>query len=1019
MNSMLRQHQIRMQDLKGYLRGYDPAPAKLVAQDEWAKTESVDFEPGMLVFCLESATVPPNLSSFGKKEGEGEMFRVKDLCIVVGKENGRPLVVSITASAYELRFLEALMLEKARKAILDAKEFHYVAAKPAKPLSEATIKEIGQLGNVYAQGGSRRSLTVESSGPMEPAVALLAALGVRINAPGGKQVLDIGSICYMLFTSESKQPEDKNRTLLKTCFVPLPSNATPTSSPAQPASTPEAKTDQDVSGSQVPLTPEARGEPVNPNREARPSPTLKEESEEADDMHADVTEGFDYALFGQLTEPPPELVSDHLQLSKPASPAPAASPQPKVDSSARSKELAQGQALFEALTPESDKGPAPAEPPRPAPPAAPARPAATPLTKATGPAQTPPAQPAKPQVPPTPAVQPADAGKAAAGSPKAAEPESTTGDANPPATYKHLAEALSGLMDSEADAERQQKPSETKSAPADAGRAGKPLKAKERNNQPEPATSQTSKPAVPDEKPSQAPEKLTPATITGDHEPVSSTKSSQSASPFSAAATGDNIPAFKPRSQGGTESSMSTASTAFQEPQAVMNEMASLMSKLEQQVSKASKKLASRAEEIEQRLNRRTETLLDEASQDDKNTEASILVLCDSLTKQFEQLSEELRLKISDAAAAGRESIKGLQGNGQEQIDETRTSRQEELLKACKTFRSDTEALGQATEEHFHKIAKEQMEAAEALIKSVLEHLKEIAEDFESRLNQRFQRFTERMAEESGAVINSIQRNVHSMEEEIDGSWERASEKLKSSQADFEQTIEHTLSATELSIAQGTRVLLIEQFLPRLKERKEIVLGMAAEMSTAFSEQSVSQTRSQLTGLDTSLASARQQLNTLSEECLARIDSVGRQQQAGLEDLFKDTSSFMETSTADVLGLVEKTEQQIQDVEGVCKKLAETSSLDTDPHLTDERNAAVGKVQSLKGKLKTELDKTLESTCTQLEQLGQTVQSQLNNRRLEQTQVIREASENGLNRIKEAIQEAFNSVQSAREKYME
>jgi hypothetical protein len=482
----------------------------------------------------------------------------------------------------------------------------------------------------------------------------------------------------------------------------------------------------------------------------------------------------------------------------------------------------------------------------------------------------------------------------------------------------------------------------------------------------------------------------------------------------------ETAPASAARSRDTASASVSSASTpSYQEPQAVMNEMASLMSKLEQQVSKASKKLASRAEEIEQRLNRRTESLLDEASQDDKNTEASILVLCDSLTKQFEQLSEELRLKISDAAAVGRESIKSMQGSGQSQIEDNRSTKQENLLSECKGFRTESEALNRASEEYFNKIVTEQMGQAEALIRTVLDHLKDIADDFETRLNQRFKRFTERMAEESGAVINSIQRNVHSMEEEIDGSWERASEKLKSSQADFEQTIEHTLAATELSILQAARIILVDQFLPKLKERKEIVWGMAAEMATAFSEQSQSQTRSQLTGLDTSLASARQQLHTLAEECLARIDSVGRQQQAGLEDLFKDTSGFMERSTADVLSLVEKTEQQIQDVEGVCKKLAETSSLDTDPHLTEERNGAVAKVQNLKGRLKAELDRTLETHCTQLEQLGQTVQSQLNTRRIEQTQVIREASENGLNRIKEAIQEAFGAVQSAREKYME
>ncbi len=42
------------------------------------------------------------------------------------------------------------------------------------------------------RGGSRRSLANEDNGPMEPAIALLTALGVPIVLPGSKQVLDIG-----------------------------------------------------------------------------------------------------------------------------------------------------------------------------------------------------------------------------------------------------------------------------------------------------------------------------------------------------------------------------------------------------------------------------------------------------------------------------------------------------------------------------------------------------------------------------------------------------------------------------------------------------------------------------------------------------------------------------------------------------------------------------------------------------------------------------------------------------------
>jgi enoyl-CoA hydratase/carnithine racemase len=979
---MLRQHHVRREDLRSYLRGYDP-DKPVAAPEEWAKTESAGFEAGTLIFCLDAATGQPGLSSFGKKEADAaDSFRVRDLCIVVGKENGRALVVSITASAYELRFLEVLMLEKARKAILDAKEFCYVSARPAKPLPEAAIKEVEQLGNVYAQGGSRRSLAGESSGPMEPAVALLSALGVRLSAPSGKQVWDIGSICHMLFAVDGRQQEDKNRTLLKACFTPMAGSFSTTKPVADSAVASETKVD-------IPVT-----EASNFAFEAKAAPRQAEaqtpasglgKAVQSKEIHADATEGFDYSLFGQLTEPPPEAGSREDKAAGAA--APIAQPQTPAVESDKDKQDASGQTLFGLLTNQAGQNALPGS------------------------------------------IQSANQSSAEG---KKGDPAQTSGD--PTETYKHLAEALSGLMDADEEAQPEINKSEATDSKADAAErlpGSIPARNKERASEGDGSThpsaealrAQSDK--SPSEQKSEQASNRSLAATTGDHEPIVTAKGHGATSRSSDTATGDNISALRPTPSTtpgigeASESSMRTTPTGFQEPQAVMNEMASLMSKLEQQVSKASKKLASRAEEIEHRLNRRTEGLLEEASQDDKNTEASILVLCDSLTKQFEQLSEELRLRISDAAAAGREAIKVLQGEGQTKLEETRSTDHDSLLNACNEFRAQTQTLAKSSDEELRKLVKEHVEEVDGLIQTTLRSLGTIAGDFESKLNQRFTRFAERMAEESSAVINSIERNVHSMEEEIDGSWERASEKLKSSESDFEQTIEHTLSATGLSTAQAARILLVEQFLPKLKERKEIVVGMATEMASAFSEQSLSQTRSQLSGLDSSLASARQQLHTLAEECLSRIDSVGRQQQAGLEDLFKDASGFMERSTAEVLSMVDKTEQQIHDVEGVCKKLAETSSLDTDPHLSDERNAAFGKVQNLKGQVKAELDRTLEASCAQLEQLGQSVQSHLNTRRIEQTQLVREASETGLIRIRESIQEAFNAIQAAREKYME
>lgn len=228
---MLRQNHVKIQDLVSYLRGYDPS--KPQSAEEWSKTESSGFEPGMLIFCLERVSAPSGLA-LGKKESEGESFRVKDLCVVVGRDDNRSLVVNITASAFELRYLEVLLLEKARKAILDGKDFLYVTVKPSQPLDDAKLRELEELGANYAQGGSRRSLVGEGGGPQEPALALLGALGVRLSVGGiGKQVLDIGTVCHMIFAPDGRA-EDRNKAIVRSCFTPMPNNIPIGSSSPQP-----------------------------------------------------------------------------------------------------------------------------------------------------------------------------------------------------------------------------------------------------------------------------------------------------------------------------------------------------------------------------------------------------------------------------------------------------------------------------------------------------------------------------------------------------------------------------------------------------------------------------------------------------------------------------------------------------------------------------------------------------------------------------------------------------------------
>jgi hypothetical protein len=1215
---MLRQHHVRLQDLQPFLRGYDPS--KPTAPDDWAKVESARYEPGMLIFFLDAVATPPGLSQFGKKEMDlGESFRVKDLSIVIGRENGKPLVVKMTASAYEQRFLEVLLLENARRAILDGKDFLYVAAAPAQKLSEPTAKELEQLGAMYAQGGSRRSLAVEGGGgPLEPAVALLGSLGVRFmqQTGGGRTVLEIGSVCQMIFAPDMKM-DDKNKMLMKACFTPIPSSPaveappepqtvqvppdlmsatislpdpatfSPEGEVANTATTFEAnykpenyvaepdaqhfsfEPSTSVGAVDEPWLPGANPTPglgfdqaqvqpslplIDPSNPAVPDPgpqstspailynKLNEQIEGTQPLNQFSKRTGEIPIFAELSEPSeiraernttadqlPAVPENGELLSQPnfgKLDQPPASSGPLAEAfkarKSRTNMPAAGsiidppapgagddqyRSLAEAISGITAQPPAPpaapdvlspsqaleafGQPPAAAPPLAmptPPPPNPSPSERVRPARRTPraaehtlidlasplnvdisaPDEILSPEVPPAPAITPEPepmplpafpepepvAAPPVVFDPPAPPPPPPAPVVNtpvvPPSVPLNAFEMLApqpmtpappSLPEPVVPAPVPFEPPPPPPAPAAfeplplpapvafeppppppaiVTPEAEPIASKFSTHESEvaplpPAPPEEAKPAptvrprrntFTDLIPQQGPDtKLSP-------EPVEAMHVSQAPT-----GTGDSLtPVPVPAS---TSTSGTRRSVEFQEPKLVLNEMASLMSKLELQVSKASKRLASRAEEIEHRLTKQLEGLMEEAAQEDKDVEASMLVLCDTLGKEFEQASESLRQKISNVASEGRQNIKQLVTKSQSDVDERKDSIHQELESACSEFRVDTERLIRESKTKLNKLLQDSIDEMADVLKTILDRLDDSTSDQTDKLKDRFERFRERMAEETRSVLGTVERNVRSMGEEIDGSWQRASEKLRLSQSDFEQTVLHAVRVAELALSQSARTLLVDQFFPKLKERKEIVTNMVAEMTNTFSEQSLNQARGQLMGLEASLASARQQLQTLADECLTKIDSVGRDQQSVLEELFKDTSGYIERSTSEVLALLKKAEDQILESEAVCKKLAETFSLDADPTLSDERNTSVAAVQALRTQLKQELESAAQSSCHKLDELAQGAQQQLNAKRLGQIQIVRDSSENGLNEIREAIQEAFNAIQASREKHME
>jgi hypothetical protein len=473
---------------------------------------------------------------------------------------------------------------------------------------------------------------------------------------------------------------------------------------------------------------------------------------------------------------------------------------------------------------------------------------------------------------------------------------------------------------------------------------------------------------------------------------------------------------------GGAESSPPPGvkpASEFQEPRLVMNEMVTLMNKLEQQVAKAAKKIGSRAEEIKQNLNQKMEQLLHELSQVENQNQAVVQELTVSLSQSLDAKTDESREAISETAADGRYTIKQLLTANQQAIDDTQNTLYDDLKQACENFRSESEKLTQECETALQNQVKLKTDGLESVLIEIYQRLDDTTSSFVSKIDQRFARFKERMEDESTAIAHSLERNVHSMFEEIDGSWDRAGEKLKLSKNEFEQTINHSVKTVELGASQNTRHILINSMAPQLREHTRKLQDLKDELTKQFMAETAGKSSLQLQGLDMSLAAARQQLHTLVTDCVSSLDSVGRGQQAGLEEIFKAASTKTEKLITEAQAGILEAQSRVQETEDICKRLAETSSIDADSVLMDEKNTTTSALQQIKTQCNSQIQTALEDACMRLERMSQNMQTEVANNRIQQTLDLRELSENGLASIREALQDAKDAVQAAREQHME
>jgi hypothetical protein len=451
----------------------------------------------------------------------------------------------------------------------------------------------------------------------------------------------------------------------------------------------------------------------------------------------------------------------------------------------------------------------------------------------------------------------------------------------------------------------------------------------------------------------------------------------------------------------------------------MMNEMTSLMSKLEMQVAKAANKMASRAEELRGRLSQQVDVLVKEAQDVEKQSESNLVALASELKTKLDTLATEVQSSLAKDAQNAHLSVEEIAQDGWDKLESEQTQLTLEITRSTEQFRKDLAKLSSTISGRLDSLIDTRNKELISLSESILAQLKESHDSYSVRVAQRFERFEQRMNEETASISSSLERNMRSMVEEIETSLDRACEKLKNTKFELEQTVAHTIAVSEIAIAQKAKFLLTETLLPRLNEQKEIIRTMIADMAKQITDESNSSLDTEVAKLVQGATQASEKLKKVATECVEEVEMTGRGVKTGLEEHFKRASSDLMVRTREVGDKIRETERRIADSEYALKGLAEASTVDSEPELAEERNHAVSKLASLKLEASKQLANSIEQNLEGLDSKGEDLFSELSNKRSELTSQARDSAESNIGKIRQSLQEATTAIRTAQEKHME
>jgi hypothetical protein len=444
-----------------------------------------------------------------------------------------------------------------------------------------------------------------------------------------------------------------------------------------------------------------------------------------------------------------------------------------------------------------------------------------------------------------------------------------------------------------------------------------------------------------------------------------------------------------------------------------------LVSKLEQQSTKAVTRLESCADEIQQRLVAELARLKAETHQRQNDHAADLESLAGNLSRKIIDTTADVENEIARTAGQHFDALNSHQNDGNSSL----TNRQLEMVgvveEAFAKLQDQTNTIVDSIRRAMNQLSQEELAKLESLFSESSSELAGLYPTCEKTLDAAVNGFQDKRqpahASAKAAVDNRFTMFKRQLEE-INDAGQTEIDQLKDSHAN---QLEREFTLSEGSMVAMRSSALQQEVLPRLKKHGEAIDTAAAELHQELSDELAQKAKDKLAEFEPLLVSWRKEIDRILSEVRASNDSMQDDARRKLQQLVERLDESVSTAIVECNKVAASTEAHLAGIDRAVRGLADRSDIEGDLALLNRRTEAWSNMEKATRNAQEEVLNAMRDHLSALDENGKHLQDDLVSTMEKGELELRRFAGQSFASIKGVVREAYQAIQNAQNEQMQ